>query len=90
MDRGLGDSISKVADVVARLIGLEDCNCENRKQYLNELFPYSNTVRKFKVEKVFVHNRKRYEKDTIISVTKNDSVHQAVIAFVASRSLTEI
>lgn len=49
--QGLGDSIAKithalgldkVADKVAEMIGEEDCGCERRKDYLNELFPYKD------------------------------------------------
>ena len=44
---GLGDSIQKItkatgiADVVKFIAG-EDCGCDERKEKLNELFPYKN------------------------------------------------
>ena len=45
--KGLGDSIEKItkatgiADVVKFVSG-EDCGCDERKEKLNELFPYKN------------------------------------------------
>lgn len=44
--KGLGDSLEKVfkatgIDKIAKFIAGEDCGCEERKQKLNELFPYS-------------------------------------------------
>lgn len=58
--KGLGDSIAKitnffridkVADAVAKMVGAEGCGCSERREYLNQLFPYKDTVRKFKVSK---------------------------------------
>ena len=44
--KGLGDSIEKVLkatgiDKVAKKILGDDCNCQERKNILNKLFPYS-------------------------------------------------
>jgi len=45
--KGLGDSVEKItkatgiADVVKFIAG-EDCGCDERKEKLNELFPYKN------------------------------------------------
>ena len=45
--KGLGDSIEKItkatgiSDVVKFIAG-EDCGCDERKEKLNELFPYKN------------------------------------------------
>ncbi len=44
--KGLGDSLEKVfkatgIDKIAKFIAGEDCKCEERKQKLNELFPYA-------------------------------------------------
>lgn len=43
--RGLGDTIEKVTEVtgikaVVKAIAGDDCGCEERKQKLNQLFPY--------------------------------------------------
>jgi hypothetical protein len=51
MNKGLGDTLEKVfkqfkidqiAKKTAKAVGKEDCGCEQRKQKLNELFPYKN------------------------------------------------
>jgi len=48
--RGLGDTIEKftkktgikkVVKVVTKKVGIEDCGCDNRRDSLNRLFPYS-------------------------------------------------
>ena len=46
--KGLGDTVEKVLEAtgiasVAKFVLGEDCNCEERKKKLNELFPYRNT-----------------------------------------------
>jgi hypothetical protein len=43
--KGLGDTVEKVLDAtgigkIAKFILGEDCGCEERKQKLNEIFPY--------------------------------------------------
>ena len=47
--KGLGDTIEKFthatglntfADMAAKLIGKDDCGCGDRKDKLNEMFPY--------------------------------------------------
>lgn len=48
--KGLGDDIQKVttalkidsvAKKIANLMGKEDCGCNQRKEKLNQLFPYN-------------------------------------------------
>ena len=44
--QGLGDSVEQVLEVtgiskIAKFILGEDCNCDQRKEALNKLFPYS-------------------------------------------------
>lgn len=44
---GLGDTVEKVLEAtgiasVAKFVLGDDCNCEERKKKLNELFPYRN------------------------------------------------
>lgn len=43
--QGLGDTVAQITkatgiDKLVKFIAGEDCNCEERKQKLNELFPY--------------------------------------------------
>jgi hypothetical protein len=49
-EKGLGDSIErlvkafkmdKVAHKIAKVTGKEDCGCSQRKEYLNNKFPYN-------------------------------------------------
>ena len=47
--KGLGDSVEKVLkatgiDKVAKAVLGDDCGCEERKQALNKLFPYSRQI----------------------------------------------
>ena len=47
--KGLGDTISKITeatgiDKVAKKILGDDCGCEERKQKLNKMFPYSRQM----------------------------------------------
>jgi hypothetical protein len=97
--QGLGDTIAKVttffgidkvADAVAKLAGAPGCGCNERRQMLNELFPYDTTVRKFKTLKKFNWEGKTYEVDSIIEANKNDSIHRGIIALVKDGVLEEI
>ncbi len=74
--KGLGDTIAKfthalgidkVADAVAKLAGAEGCGCNERQQYLNELFPYASYTRKFKALKAF---------SGVIATTENTTTYQ--------------
>jgi len=49
--KGLGDTIEKVTmrtgikrvvKVVSNLVGVDDCGCDDRRDSLNEMFPYKN------------------------------------------------
>ena len=97
--QGLGDTIAKVtnffgidkvADAVAKLAGASGCGCNERRQMLNELFPYETTVRKFKVLKNFNWNNEFYTADVIIEVSKKDTLHNNIIGFVKDGVLEEI
>ena len=97
--KGLGDTIAKVthffgidkvADAVAKLAGAEGCGCAERKEMLNELFPYDSKVRKFKVLKNFNYENEYYTTDALIEVSKKDPLHSGVIAFVKDGVLEEI
>ena len=57
--KGLGDSIEKVfkatgIDKVAKKVLGDDCGCEERKQKLNAIFPYSN-VRQFTEDELSIY-----------------------------------
>lgn len=50
-DRGLGDTVARftaatridrLAQRIAQAVGAKDCGCAERKQLLNEMFPYKN------------------------------------------------
>jgi len=53
-ERGVGDwienkitkplGIDKLAKNITNSIGIEDCGCEARKEYLNEKFPFTKQV----------------------------------------------
>lgn len=50
--KGLGDTISKVtaaakldkiAESIAKKLGMADCGCEERREKLNKIFPYKRS-----------------------------------------------
>ena len=97
--KGLGDTVAKltnffgidkVADAVAKLAGAPGCGCNERRQLLNELFPYDAKVRKFKVLKNFNWENSFYTSGVIIEVSKKDPLHNGVIALVKDGVLEEI
>jgi hypothetical protein len=97
--QGLGDTIAKithklkidtVAEAVAKLAGAKGCGCEERKQYLNELFPYDNKTREFKVLKEFIFDEDTYHEYEAISVSKKDKIHQQIIQYVRDGYLEEM
>lgn len=54
-DQGLGDTIARITSItridrlanrIAQVVGAEDCGCANRKQLLNEMFPYKRAAMK--------------------------------------------
>ena len=72
--KGLGDSVEKVLkatgiDKVAKKVLGEDCGCEERKQKLNKLFPYSRQMTEDEI-KIYEEVMSR-TKDTI---TKQDQI----------------
>ena len=97
--QGLGDTIGnitsflgidKVADAVAKLAGLPGCGCEERKAYLNHLFPYNDYTRKFKVVKSFRIAQERYDEGAIIDVTKNSLIFGVLTHYVRDGFLQEL
>lgn len=64
--KGLGDTVEKVLkgtgiDKLAKFILGEDCNCHERKEKLNKLFPYNKpnclTEKEYTTLKTFFENR---------------------------------
>ena len=57
--KGLGDSLEKVfkatgIDKVAKKVLGDDCNCQKRKELLNNAFPY-NSVRQFTEDEMKIY-----------------------------------
>lgn len=99
MSNGLGDTIAsvteffgldKVADALAKLAGAEGCGCKERKEYLNQLFPYETYRRSFIVKKSFIFNSTEYLEGTQVDVTKNHPLFPAVLFYVDQGDLEEI
>lgn len=97
--QGLGDTIAKitnffgidkVADAVAKLAGAPGCGCNERRELLNELFPYETTTRKFKVLRKFNWEGQFYAEDIIIEINKQHPVQKGVISLVKDGILEEI
>ena len=97
--QGLGDTIAKVtnffgidkvADAVAKLAGAEGCGCNERRQMLNELFPYDNKTRKIKVLKQFKWHGVEYFEGQEVEVTKNHTLAGGVIVLAKDGLLEEI
>ena len=65
--KGLGDTIAKITkvtgiDKVVKFIAGEDCGCDERKEYLNKIFPYKNAEcltedEYFYLDKWYKHNK---------------------------------
>ena len=96
---GLGDTIAKVtnffgidkvADAIAKIAGAEGCGCDERRQYLNELFPYEDKVRKFKVLKQFNFANISYFEGQEVEVTKKHPLFPGVIALATDKMIEEI
>lgn len=97
--QGIGDTIAKitnffgidkVADAVAKLAGAEGCGCNERRMFLNELFPYDTTVRKFKVLRQFNWKTDAYFEGQVVEVDKNHPLQPNVINLVKDKVIEEI
>ncbi len=102
--KGLGDTIAKftgalkidkLAEAVAALAGADGCGCKERKEYLNELFPYESTTRKIRIlnnTKVTLPDQRVYEylKGSIVEVKKGDPLYNYLIPLAQARQLEEI
>lgn len=97
--QGLGDTIAKVtsffgidkvADAVAKLAGAEGCGCNERRQLLNELFPYDSKTRKFKVLKQFNWQNVVYFEGQEVEVDKNHPLYNGVIILAKDGVIEEV
>lgn len=97
--QGLGDTIAKitktlkidkVTEAIAHLAGAEGCGCDDRKEFLNQLFPYNDFTRKFKAMKDFEYIGENYQKGKTYKVTKNDLLYENIIQYVRDGYLEEI
>lgn len=97
--KGLGDTIAKithtlkldkVAEAAAHLAGLEGCGCEERKEYLNQLFPYKEKYRKFRFIKGFGYGGVEFNKDQVIAVNKDHMLYDIIINLVKDEIVEEL
>jgi hypothetical protein len=97
--QGIGDTIAKitnffgidkVADAVAKMAGAEGCGCNERRQLLNELFPYDTKVRKFRFLKQFSYNNENYFVGQEVEVNKSHILYGLVLALANDRIIEEI
>jgi len=97
--QGIGDTIAKitsffgidkVAEAVAKLAGAEGCGCNERREMLNELFPYEGKTRKFKVLKQFQRGQEIYFEGQEITVDKNHQIFPSIIVLAKDKIIEEI
>lgn len=102
--KGFGDTIAKfthafrinkVAEAIAKLAGAPGCGCKERREFLNQLFPYKDTVRKFKIlSDIKVtdesSNSMEYKEGDIIEVKRGHELFGSIIELQQQGSLEEI
>lgn len=97
--QGVGDTIAKitnffgidkVADAVAKLAGAEGCGCNERRQLLNELFPYDSKVREFKILLRFEWGSDIFRPGQIVKVNKDHVLYGGVISLVKEGKIEEL
>jgi hypothetical protein len=97
--QGIGDTIAKitnffgidkVADAVAKLTGAEGCGCDERRELLNELFPYDSKIRKFKVLKQFNWVNEIYFEGQILEVNNKHNIYSGIIILAKDGMIEEI
>ena len=97
--QGVGDTIAKitnffgidkVADAVAKLAGAEGCGCNERRQLLNELFPYDDKVRKFKFLKSAAFHGVEYFEGQIVEVNKSHPLFNGIIVLAKDEIIVEL
>lgn len=97
--QGLGDTVAKItnffgidkiADAVAKLAGAEGCGCNERRQLLNELFPYEDKIRKLKVLKQFNWLKEVYFEGQILEVDIKHPLYSGIITLAKDGMIEEI
>ncbi len=97
--QGLGDTVAKVtnffgidklAEAVAKLAGAEGCGCNERRQLLNELFPYDDKIIKVKILKQFNWREQAYFEGQVVEVNKTHPLHDGLIALARDKMLEEL
>ena len=102
--QGLGDSIAKfthlfrinkVAEAVATIAGAAGCGCKERREFLNQLFPYKTTTRKFKVLRdinitVNSNNLYAYKEGDILEIKRGHDLFSSVIEFQKDGFIVEV
>jgi len=99
--KGLGDSIAKVthffrlhkvADAVARMAGAEGCGCMERREYLNQLFPYKKTTRQFIVLRDISTRPDvvTYPEGTILDINRDHELFSSVIELQKNKFIVEV
>ena len=97
--QGVGDTIAKitnffgidkVADAVAKLAGASGCGCNERRQLLNDLFPYDTKTRKFIVLQDFTVNGEKYSEGQEIEISKSHPLFGNVLNLASSNVIKEL
>ena len=97
--KGVGDTIAKitnffgidrVADAVAKIAGAKGCGCNERRELLNELFPYEGKTRKFKVLKQFTWVEETYFEGQILEINNQHPVFNGVLVLATDKMLEEL
>jgi hypothetical protein len=97
--KGFGDTIAKVtsffgidkvAEAVAKLAGAEDCGCNERREMLNELFPYEDKTRKFKVLKQFNWEGISYFEGQELTINNKHHLFPGILALATDKMIEEI
>ena len=97
--QGLGDTVAKVtnffgidrlAEAVAKLAGAEGCGCNERREMLNELFPYDDKVRKVKVLNQFKWQDQTYFEGQEIEVNRKHPLFGALIILANDKMIEEL
>lgn len=79
-----------MADAVAKLAGAEGCGCNERRQMLNELFPYDSKTRKFKILKQLHWQGTEYFEGQEVEVNKQHPLYSGIIILAKDGMLEEI
>lgn len=96
---GFGDSIAKVtnffgidklADAVAKLAGAEGCGCAERREYLNQLFPYEKSTRQIKFLRDIAIDGTFYSEGNTVLVDKNSPLYPRLILLAQEGTIEEV